>query len=103
MLILTTPMARSHFISAWLAKTLSLILLLAIVPALAVSIQNPFDVHLLPKEFVAGTSSLVSWKPTVEGTVTLKLFSGASRDMQYVSTIARTLVPSGYPVSLLAV
>jgi hypothetical protein len=99
---LTAPMARSNFISAWLAKALSLILLLAIVPALALSLQNPFDVHLLPKEFVAGTSSLISWIPTAERTVTLKLFSGAPKEMQYVSTIARTVVPSSYPVSLLA-
>jgi hypothetical protein len=82
-------MLRRLGISSWLYTAILIAALLAAVQASGVTIQNPFDVHLFPKMFVAGTSSLVSWIPTAEGTVSLKLFAGASRDMRYISTIAR--------------
>jgi hypothetical protein len=76
-------------LSLWLCRAISLVALLVAVRAGGVTIQNPFDVHVFPQTFVAGTSSLVSWTPTAEGTVSLKLFAGASRDMRYVATVAR--------------
>lgn len=77
-------MLPKPFLSSWLCRAISLVSLLTAVRARGVTIQNPFDVHLFPQRFVAGTSSLVSWTPTAEGTVSLKLFAGASRDMRYV-------------------
>jgi hypothetical protein len=75
--------------SFWLCRAISLVTLLAAVPARAATNQNPFDVSLFPQKFVAGTSSLVSWKPTADGSVSLKLFAGVSGYMRYVSTVAR--------------
>lgn len=89
MAFLTTVISHDHVMSTWLCKAVSIFVLFTAVHTGSVNIQNPFDLRLLPKEFVAGTSSLVSWVPTAEGTVSLKLFAGASRDMRYVSTIAR--------------
>lgn len=92
-------MASHHLVKLGLRKALFLILLLAIIPARSLTIQNPFSIHLLPKVYVTGTSSLVSWKPTVEGTVTLKLYAGTSTNMRYVSTIARKLGPEDFELS----
>lgn len=94
-------MVYKDSLPAWPGKALSIVaLLVAVVHARGLAIQNPFNVGLFPQTFVAGTSSLVSWMPTAEGTVSLKLFVGASREMRYVSTVARRPCPFDHAPSL---
>ncbi|KAL2814789.1 Ser-Thr-rich glycosyl-phosphatidyl-inositol-anchored membrane family-domain-containing protein [Aspergillus granulosus] len=67
---------------------------LSAVATLVAARENPFNIPPSGYEFTAGESTTLSWDPTTEGTVTLKLQWGES----FTSTTGETII-SGLPNS----
>ncbi|KAL2824509.1 Ser-Thr-rich glycosyl-phosphatidyl-inositol-anchored membrane family-domain-containing protein [Aspergillus cavernicola] len=72
-----------------------LFFLLSVVATLAAARENPFNIPGSGYEFTAGESTTLSWDPTTEGTVSLKLQWGDDFTSSTGSTIVSGISNSG--------
>ncbi|KAL4951321.1 Ser-Thr-rich glycosyl-phosphatidyl-inositol-anchored membrane family-domain-containing protein [Aspergillus filifer] len=70
-------------------------LALSAVATLAAARENPFNIPSEGYSFTAGESTTLSWEPTTEGTVTLKLQWGSQFTSSTGTTIASNIANSG--------